>query len=38
VLWSLGSRNDSRKSQNFQHLSCQQSVSSVWRMRRGAFS
>jgi hypothetical protein len=32
------SRNGSRKALRFQHLSCQESQSSVWRMRRGAFS
>jgi hypothetical protein len=38
VLWSPGNRNVSRKAQRFQHLSCQESESSVWRMRRGAVS
>jgi hypothetical protein len=38
VLWSPGSRNVSRKALLFQHLSCQQSESSVWRMSRGAVS
>jgi hypothetical protein len=38
VLWSPVSRNISRKELRFQHLSCQESESSVWRMRRRAFS
>jgi hypothetical protein len=38
VLWSCGSRNFSRKALRIQHLSCQESESSVWRMRRGAVS
>jgi hypothetical protein len=38
VLWSPVSRNYSRKALRFQHLTCQESESSVWRMRRGAFS
>jgi hypothetical protein len=38
VLWSPGSREISRKALRFQHLSCQRSESSVWRMRRGAVS
>jgi hypothetical protein len=37
-LWSPGSRNDFRKALIFQHLSVQESESSVWRMRRGAVS
>jgi hypothetical protein len=37
-LWSPGSRICSRKALRFQHLSCQESESSVWSMRRGAFS
>jgi hypothetical protein len=31
-----GSRNDSRKTLRFQHLSCKRNESSVWSMRRGA--
>jgi hypothetical protein len=38
VLWSPVSRNISRKALRFQHLSCQESESSVWRMRRVAVS
>jgi hypothetical protein len=38
VLWAPGSRIGSRKALRFQHLSCQESESSVWRMRRGAVS
>jgi hypothetical protein len=38
VLWASGSRNYSRKALQFDHISCQQSESSVWRMRRGAIS
>jgi hypothetical protein len=38
VLWSLGSRNCSRKALRFQHLSSQESESTVWRMRTGAVS
>jgi hypothetical protein len=38
VLWSLDSQNVSRKALRFQHLSCQESESSVWRMPRGAIS
>jgi hypothetical protein len=38
VLWAPGSRNNSRKELRFQHLSCLESESSVWRMRRGAVS
>jgi hypothetical protein len=38
VLWSPGSRNFSRKALRFQHLSCQESESSVWSMRRVAVS
>jgi hypothetical protein len=37
-LWSPGSRNGSREAQRFQHISCQESVSSVWSTRRGAVS
>jgi hypothetical protein len=35
VPWALVSRKDSRKALRFHHLSCQDSESSVWRMRRG---
>jgi hypothetical protein len=38
VLWVLGSRNCSRKAMQFQHLSCQVSECSVWRMCRCAIS
>jgi hypothetical protein len=38
VLWSNGSRNFSKKALRFQHLSCQDSESSVRRMRRNAVS
>jgi hypothetical protein len=38
MLWSPGNRNNSRKSLRFQHLTCQESESSVWRLRRGAVS
>jgi hypothetical protein len=38
VLWAPGSRNYSRKALRFQHHSCQESESSVRRMRRGAVS
>jgi hypothetical protein len=38
VLWSLGSRNCSRKALRFQNLSSQESESTVWRMRTGAVS
>jgi hypothetical protein len=38
VLWSLVCRNYSRKALGFQHLSYQESESSVWRMRRGEIS
>jgi hypothetical protein len=38
VLWSPGGRNRSKQSLRFQHLSCQESESSVFRMRRGAVS
>jgi hypothetical protein len=38
VLWALGSRKYSRKALRFHHLPCQESESSVWRMRRGAIS
>jgi hypothetical protein len=37
-LWSPGSRSGSMKALQFQHLSCQESESSVSRMRRGAVS
>jgi hypothetical protein len=37
-LLSPVSRNCSRKALLFQHLTCQESGSSVWRMRRGAVS
>jgi hypothetical protein len=37
-LWSPGSRICSRKALQFQHLSCQESKSSVWSMRTGAVS
>jgi hypothetical protein len=33
ALWSIGSRIYSRKANNFQHHSWQESESSVWRMR-----
>jgi hypothetical protein len=33
-LWSLDSRNISRKALGFQHLSCQESENSVWSVRR----
>jgi hypothetical protein len=36
-LCSSDSRNHSKKTLPFQHLSCQDSESSVWRMRRVAF-
>jgi hypothetical protein len=38
VLWSTGNRNDSRKTQRFQHLCWQVRESSDWCMRRGAVS
>jgi hypothetical protein len=38
VLWSPGSRNISRKALRFQHLSSQESESSIWLMRKGAIS
>jgi hypothetical protein len=38
VLWFPGFRNFSRKTLRFQHLSHQESESSVWRMRSGAVS
>jgi hypothetical protein len=38
VLWSPGRRNDSRKALLFQHLSYEESESSVWRMHRDAIS
>jgi hypothetical protein len=38
VLWSPVSRNISRKALRFQHLSCQECESSVWRMRRSTVS
>jgi hypothetical protein len=34
VLWGPGIRNRSRKALRFQHLTCKESESSVWRMRR----
>jgi hypothetical protein len=37
-LCSPGSRNCSSKALRFQHLSCQESESSVWSMSRGAVS
>jgi hypothetical protein len=37
-LWSSGCRNYSRKALRFQLLSCQETESSVFRMRRGAVS
>jgi hypothetical protein len=37
-LWSPGSRICSKKALRFQHLSCQESESTVWHMRRGAVS
>jgi hypothetical protein len=37
-MWSTGTRKGSRIAQRIQHLSCIESESSVWRMRRGAFS
>jgi hypothetical protein len=37
-LWSTGSRNNSRKALRFQHLSCQETESSVFRIRRGEIS
>jgi hypothetical protein len=38
VLWAPGSSNDSRKSLRLQHLSYQESDSSVCRIRRAAVS
>jgi hypothetical protein len=38
VLRATDSRNDSRKALRFQHLSCKESESSVWRLCRGAVS
>jgi hypothetical protein len=38
LLWSPSSTKCSRKALSFQHLSCQESKSSIWRMRRGAVS
>jgi hypothetical protein len=38
VMWAHGCRNNSRKALRFQHLTCQECESSVWRMRRGAVS
>jgi hypothetical protein len=38
VLWSPFSRNSSKKELRFQQISCQESESSVWRMRRGEIS
>jgi hypothetical protein len=37
-MWSTGSINNSRKALRFQQLSFQESESSVWNMRRVAFS
>jgi hypothetical protein len=37
-LWYFGCRKYSRKALRFQLLSCQETVSSVFRMRRGAIS
>jgi hypothetical protein len=37
-LWAPVSRNGSWKALRFQHLSCTESGSLVWRMRRGAIS
>jgi hypothetical protein len=37
-LWSPGSRNCSRRVLRFQNLSCQESESSLWSMRRGSVS
>jgi hypothetical protein len=34
-LWSPGSRNFSRKALQFQHLSCKENESSIWRISRG---
>jgi hypothetical protein len=38
VLMSPGSRNGSKKALQLQHLSCQESECSVWRISRGAVS
>jgi hypothetical protein len=38
VLWTPGNRNYSRKALRFQHLSCQESETSVWSMCRSAVS
>jgi hypothetical protein len=38
VLWSRGIKKKFQDTLRFQHLSCQESESSVWRMRRGAIS
>jgi hypothetical protein len=38
VLWFPGSRDCSKKTLQFQHLSCQEIESSVWRVRTGAAS
>jgi hypothetical protein len=38
VFWAPGIRNYSRKALRFQHLSCQESESSFWRMRRDVVS
>jgi hypothetical protein len=37
-LWALVSGNFSRKALRFQHITCQDSESSGWRVRRGAVS
>jgi hypothetical protein len=38
VLWALALEMVPGKTLRFQHLSCKESESSVWRMRRGAVS
>jgi hypothetical protein len=38
VLWATGSITYCNKALRFQHLSCQECGSSVWRMSRGAVS
>jgi hypothetical protein len=38
VLWSPGSRNFSKKTLGFQHLSYEESESILWHMLRGALS
>jgi hypothetical protein len=35
-LWSPAVEGIFKKALGFQHLSCQESESSIWRMRRGA--